>query len=234
MQVKQDPAYRRWLSAVSPQVVILAVAALAILAFLRLANEMAEGETRAFDRAVLLMFRNPADLAVPAGPPWVKLAMLDLTALGGTAVLTIIAFGSIGFLAAQRRWSRALFLAGAIGGGALLNTVLKIGFARPRPDIVAHLVDVTSQSFPSGHAMNSAVVYLTLGALGSRATKGAAAKAYLVAAAIVLTLIVGFTRVYLGVHWPTDVLAGWAAGAAWATMCWMTAEYLRRRLHKPV
>ena len=227
-------ASRRWPSLLSLQVLVFGGVALAVLAFLRLAHEMAEGETRAFDTALLLMFRDPANLGQPVGPGWLKLTMLDLTALGGTAVLTLVALGSIGFLAANRRWARAVFLAAAIGGGALLNIVLKIGYARPRPDIVVHLVDVSSQSFPSGHAMNAAVVYLTLGVLGSRAVKGTAARAYLVAAAVFLTLIVGFTRVYLGVHWPTDVLAGWAAGAAWATFCWLAAEQLRRRLHKPV
>ncbi|HEX8365674.1 MAG TPA: phosphatase PAP2 family protein [Allosphingosinicella sp.] len=108
---------------------------------------------------------------------------------------------------------------------------LKALFMRPRPDVVAHLVDVTSTSFPSGHATNSAVVYLTLGALLARTQTSRRVRAYLMAVAIALTLTltVGFSRVYLGVHWPTDVVAGWCVGAAWATSCGLLARFLQRR-----
>ncbi len=227
-------ARQRWRWPLSPQVVVFGIVALAVLIFLRLANEMAEGETRVFDSRILLALRDPADLGHSIGPSWLQLAVLDLTAIGGTVVLTLVALAVIGFFAVRGRWWRAAFLAAAIGGGALLNTVLKIGYARPRPTIVVHLVDVTSQSFPSGHAMNSAIVYLTLGAIASRGVHERAGKIYVMAMAVVLTLIVGCTRVFLGVHWPTDVLAGWAAGAAWATLCWLAAERLQTRYGKPL
>ncbi len=225
---------RFWRLPFSPLVAVVGLVALAVLVFLRLANEMAEGETRAFDSRILLALRDPANLGHSIGPPWLQLAVLDLTALGGTVVLTLIALAVIGFFAVRKRWWRAAFLAVAIGGGALLNTVLKIGYARPRPTIVVHLVDVTSQSFPSGHAMNSAIVYLTLGAIASRGIHEHAGKVYVMAMAVLLTLVVGCTRVFLGVHWPTDVIAGWAAGAAWATLCWAVAEQVRLRFQAPV
>ena len=195
----------------------------------RLASEIAEGETRAFDTGIMTALRRSGDLAQPIGPSWLPATMLDLTALGGTAVLTLLTVLATGFLIAQRKWRRAAFLVGAISGGALLNVVLKIGYARPRPAIVAHLVKVHDLSFPSGHAMNSAVVYLTLGVLLARAQSGRQVKLYLLGAAALLTLIVGVSRVYLGVHYPTDVLAGWTVGAGWATLCWWIAEWWRRR-----
>ncbi|TRW18407.1 phosphatase PAP2 family protein [Glacieibacterium frigidum] len=173
--------------------------------------------------------RRSDDLAQPIGPTWLQNAMLDFTALGGVSVLTLLTILAVGLLLAQRKWWRALFLVGAISGGALLNAGLKIGFARERPDLVAHLVKVHDLSFPSGHAMNSAVVYLTIGVLLARAEKGPRVKAYLLGGAVLLTLLVGCSRVYLGVHFPTDVLAGWTVGASWATLCWLVAEWWRQR-----
>jgi len=207
--------------------------ALAVLVFIRLASEMVEGDTRAFDAHLLTALRRTGDLADPIGPAWLKLAMLDLTALGGTAVLSLITLLALGLVAIERNWQRAAYIGVAVGGGSLLSGLLKLDYARPRPTIVAHLVDVSSASFPSGHAMNSAIVYLTLGLLCARAVSDFRAKAYVVAVAITLTLIVGVTRVYLGVHWPTDVLGGWAAGAAWAVLCWTVVDTLERRSGVP-
>ena len=203
--------------------------ALAALVFLRLAAEIGEGETRAFDTGILLALRQPGDLAHPIGPAWLEAAMVDITALGGVTVLTLVTIGVIGFLLAGRRWSRAGFVFIAVVGSALLNTLLKLEYARPRPEMVAHLVNVTSTSFPSGHAMNSAAVYLTLGVLMARAVDQRRLKLYCVGIAALLALLIGASRVYLGVHYPTDVLAGWTVGAAWAALCWLVAERLRRR-----
>ena len=111
----------------------------------------------------------------------------------------------------------------------MLVDVLKQIFERGRPDLVPHAVQVFSASFPSGHATLSAVTYLTLGALVARLAPHRLAKAYVLGVAIVLTLLVGTSRVYLGVHWPTDVLAGWCVGAAWAIACWLVAVWLQRR-----
>ena len=213
--------------------VVGAVAA-AALGFVRLASEMREGETRAFDSAILLKLRLTGALSLSIGPPWLRFAMNDITALGGWTVLTLVTVAAIGFLLVERRWWLAAFVVAATAGGAALNTLLKASYARPRPDIVSHLVEVSTASFPSGHAMNSAVIYLTLGALGSRAARGPAARRYLMGVAVLLTLLIGFSRVFLGVHWPTDVIAGWVAGAAWASLCWAVAEQLRLRFGKPV
>jgi undecaprenyl-diphosphatase len=111
----------------------------------------------------------------------------------------------------------------------LLSTLLKLGFERPRPDLVPHAVVVYTASFPSGHAMLSAVTWLTLGALLMRVEPRRRVKAYVLALAVLTTLLVGASRIYLGVHWPTDVLAGWCIGAAWALMCWLAALWLQRR-----
>jgi undecaprenyl-diphosphatase len=202
--------------------------ALMLFLFLRLAWEMSEGETLPLDRSLMLALRtdNPA---VPAGPPWLSNAMLQLTALGGGPLLWLITLLATGYLLAARRATTAAFLLASVSLGMGLSTLLKGLFLRPRPELVAHLVQVQTTSFPSGHAMNSAIVYLTLGGLLARSEKRHAVRIYLLAAAIMLTMLVGFSRVYLGVHWPSDVAAGWCVGAAWALLCSLTARALQQR-----
>lgn len=191
--------------------------------------EMIEGEPHAFDRFVLLALRNPTDSSDPVGPGWVELIFRDITSLGGAAVLILMTAAVIGFLLIDGKQAAATFVLASVAGGSLLSTILKLIIARPRPTVVPHLVEVSSASFPSGHAMLSAVVYLTLGALLSRVEGPPRVKIYVLSVAILLTFLVGVSRVYLGVHWPTDVLAGWCAGAAWATLCWRIALALQRR-----
>jgi undecaprenyl-diphosphatase len=205
----------------------LALAALLFL-FLRLAWEMTEGETLGFDRWLMLALRT-SDPSVPIGPPWLSNVMLQLTALGGGPVLWLVTLLATGYLLAARRPSTAAFLFGSVAMGIGLSTLLKGLFLRPRPDLVAHLVEVQTTSFPSGHAMNSAIVYLTLGGLLARAEKRRPLRIYLIAAAIALTVTVGFSRVYLGVHWPSDVAAGWCVGSAWALLCSLIARALQQR-----
>lgn len=203
--------------------------------FLELASEVLEGETMGLDRLILQGLRTSADAAVPIGPGWLRVMMVDITALGDVTGLTLITLAVVGFLLVSRKYATALFVAASVVGGATLGTLLKAIFARPRPELVPHLVEVTNASFPSGHAMNSAVVFLTLGALLARTQERWAVRIYLVAVAIVLTLLVGISRVFLGVHWPTDVVAGWCVGAAWATGCGLLARWLqqRRRIEPP-
>jgi undecaprenyl-diphosphatase len=153
----------------------------------------------------------------------------EITTLGGTTVVLLLTAAVIGFLLVDAKPAAALLVLFSIIGGALLGPLLKIGFERPRPDLVAHLVEVHSASFPSGHALLSAVTYLTLGALLARVVGERRLKIYVLTTAVVLTLLVGFSRVYLGVHWPTDVLAGWLVGAVWAVLCWRIALALQRR-----
>ena len=134
-----------------------------------------------------------------------------------------------------RKYATASFIFASLTGGAILSVALKAIFVRARPDLVPHLVVVDTSSFPSGHAMNSAIVFLTLGALLTRTQKDRAVRVYLIAVSILLTLLVGISRVYLGVHWPTDVIAGWIVGAAWATLCLTVARLLqeRNRIEQP-
>ena len=197
--------------------------------FLKVVSEIGEGETHAADEAILLALRDPADLSNPIGPPWVEATFRDLTSLGSPVVLTLVTIAVVGYLLLERKRETAVFVVLAVGGGAVLETLLKLGFARPRPELVSHLVDVNSFSFPSGHATMATITYLTLGVLLARVQDRRRIKLYLLAVAILVALTVGISRVYLGVHWPTDVLAGWCVGAAWALACWLVAAWLQRR-----
>lgn len=203
----------------------------ALFIFGKLASEVMDGDPLALDHFIISALRVSGDPTTPIGPRWLLRMVRDVTALGGWTVLTLITVAVAGFLFIARRGATALFVVFAIAGGAILSTVLKSLFNRPRPDIVAHLVDVHSTSFPSGHAMNSAIVYLTLGAVLARTQQVRALRIYLLLAAITLALIIGASRVYLGVHWPSDVLAGWIVGATWATLCSLFARSLQQQ-HK--
>jgi undecaprenyl-diphosphatase len=204
----------------------LAIPTALVLCFGSLATEMREGETLPFDRAILLAFRNPANSADPIGPAWVETIFTDFTSLGSTTIFTIAA---VLYLLLARKTRHALQVLVALGGGTLISTCLKQAFDRPRPDFVAHIVDVSTASFPSGHAMLSAVTYLTLGVLLARVETNARLRVFLLGLALFCTLGVGISRIYLGVHYPTDVLAGWMLGTGWAMLCWITSLWLERR-----
>lgn len=193
------------------------------------------GGEPSFDERLLLALRSPGDPADPIGSRAFELAVVDVTALGGFAVLTLLVLMACGYLAVMRRWGDAALLLAATISGTMISEWLKAGFDRARPDIVAHVVETTSMSFPSGHAMLSAVTYLTLGVMLARAQKRRRLKTYILGSAIVLTLLIGVSRIYLGVHWPTDVLAGWSLGAGWALLCWAIAAWLGGRTapHSP-
>ena len=196
--------------------------------FVSLADVVQEGESLRLDRAILLAMRT-SDPHVPIGPGWVQEAARDVTGLGGTFVLTFITLCTTIYLWLTGRRHVALLVLVAIGGGTALSMVLKLGFDRARPDIVPHGMRVYTASFPSAHAMMSATTYLTLGALLARIHASYAIKIFFITLAAVLTLMIGVTRLYLGVHWPSDVLAGWCIGAAWACLCWYVALLLQSR-----
>ena len=204
-------------------IVAFAVVAAALLAVARLGSEIREDGTSGFDRWLMLALRRPGNLAEPIGPAWLKAAEIDVTALGGVTVLTLLTVLAVGYLAVSRKWISAGLVAAATISGSVLGSVLKAGFARARPTIVPHLVDVHSLSYPSGHATNSAVVFLTLGALLAQAQRTRWARAYVIAVGVLITILIGISRVFVGVHWPTDVLAGWIVGASWALFWWAIA-----------
>jgi len=213
-----------------PIILLLVLAALAIL-FVQLASEVIEGDTLAFDRAVLVALRTPGEPRVPIGPHWLGKGMTDITALGGGTVLTLMVTATAAYLIAARRPATAAFVIGAVSTGAILSSILKHVFHRARPEVVPHIVAVSSTSFPSGHAMNSAVTYLTLGVLLAKSETRRAVRIYLVALASILVIAIGLSRIYLGVHWPTDVAAGWCVGSLWALFCSAVADAFQSR-HK--
>ncbi len=195
-----------------------------LFVFLRLASEVFEGDTQAFDARILRALRSASDPSTPIGPAWLEYAMLDLTALGGPTVLGLVVLTVAGFLVLQTRYRAALVVLVTAASGELANYALKSAFMRPRPTIVPHLRDVVSTSFPSGHAMESAIIYLTLGAMLMRIAERPLTKIYCLAVAAMLTLLVGISRVFLGVHYPSDVLGGWILGFAWASICWLVEQ----------
>ena len=195
--------------------------------FVALAGEVVEGDTQAFDVRAVEALRHPDGSQI--GPGWLREMGRDATALGGILFLTLLAAIVVGFLLIRGQRGAAGFVAASTAGAWLASSALKWGFDRPRPDVVPQLSVVYTSSFPSGHSMLSAAVYLTLGGLLARFVRGEAVKAYLLGCAVFLTLLVGVSRVYMGVHYPTDVLAGWTAGAVWAMLCWLAARWLQQR-----
>ena len=216
-----------------PQGLTILGSALVVVAlvwiFVALAGEVMEGDTRQFDEWLLSALRDPADPQRLRGPRWLLMAAEDITALGGPAVLGLTVVAVTGYLLLQGLYRNGLFIFIASTGGWLLNWSLKATFDRTRPDIVPHLREVMTSSFPSGHALTSAAVYLTLGALLMPIAKGRGAKYYCVATAMGVTALVGASRVILGVHYPSDVLAGWLIGLSWALLCWTVERLLERR-----
>jgi undecaprenyl-diphosphatase len=209
--------------------VLFALIAGGTLAFIALAEDVTEGDTRAFDQRVLLALRNASNPERPWGPTWLGEFGRDISALGSAGVLALLTAAVVGFLLLQGKRRLALLMLAAVVSGTVLEVVLKEAFGRARPDLVPLGAAVYTYSFPSGHSMMSAVVYLTLGALLARALPTRGLKAYVLALAVATAILVGTSRVYLAVHWPTDVLAGWAAGAAWAILWWLIANGLERR-----
>jgi undecaprenyl-diphosphatase len=208
-------------------VVLLVVSA--CWAFLELADAVGKGSTRSLDERILTALRRPEDLATPHGPAWLVQAGRDLTALGGPTILFFATAAAAGYLAMRRKPVTMMLVLVSGIGAMVVGTLLKIGYGRERPSLVPHLLEVSSPSFPSGHAMASAAVYLSLGLLLAKVQSRRIEKLYILVTAMLLTFLVGLTRIYLGVHYPSDVLAGWMAGSAWALGCGSVAEAYERR-----
>jgi undecaprenyl-diphosphatase len=205
---------------------VLTIAVL-LFAFGFIAQAVAEGKPLAFDRHVMLALRNPAKPSIPIGPVWLQEAARDATSLGSTIVLGIITFAVVGYLFLVRKPAVAWLMLIAVLGGIALNNLLKFAFARPRPDFVTHAPRVFTTSFPSGHATLSAIAYLTMGALLARTHPSFTISLYFMSLAAFLTVLIGVSRIYLGVHYPTDILGGWCIGAAWAMACWVLMAWLQ-------
>lgn len=217
---------RRWDLAL---LLVSLLLALGLVTFAGLVLLVRGGTTQELDEQILLSLRDPQHPRETLGPAWLRGAAFDITALGSVNVLLLLVAGVTGYLVMCRKFGAALFLVGVAIGGTLLNTLLKQVIDRPRPTVVPRLVPVHSTSFPSGHSMLAAVIYLSLGALLARLVASRVRQVYFLAVALVLTVLVGCSRVYLGVHYPSDVLAGWSAGLAWALLCWLAARYLQHR-----
>ena len=228
--VATQTALRRWLRLRKLErheitwLVVGACVCLLLWGFLSLADEVMEGDTATVDARILRAFRKADDPSRPIGPEWMENSLLDLTALGGPTVLGLMVVSVAGFLLLQTRYHSALVVLATAASGEIANMALKNMFLRPRPTIVPHLRDVSSTSFPSGHAMESAIIYLTLGAMLMRLAERRLTKIYCISMAVFMTLLVGISRVYLGVHYPSDVVAGWMFGFFWASLCWIVAR----------
>lgn len=207
-----------------------AVVAGCLWGFIEMAEIAREASPHALDAEILLAFRETGRPDNPLGPPWLEEAVRDITGLGSMIVLLLVTGAVVFYLLLIRKSREALVVLVAVGGGQILSSLLKLGIDRPRPELVSHLVHVQTLSFPSGHAMMAAVTYLTLGTMLAGIVPGRVTKTYVLGVAMLITLLVGVSRVYLGVHWPSDVLAGWCAGFAWAMLCWLVA---RRFIRNP-
>ncbi|MBW6532192.1 phosphatase PAP2 family protein [Sphingomonas sp. RRHST34] len=214
----------------APPVLWIALGLAGLVGVALLARLVAGGAPLAWDRAIMLALRVPGDPAQPVGPRWLHAALIDVTALGSGTVLTLVVAGTVGLLLVRRLWLTAALIAAATISGSIIAAQAKHWVGRPRPELVDHLVQVTGLSFPSGHATNSALVYLTLAGLVAQVADGRAVRSYIFVIAILLTGLIGVSRVYLGVHWPSDVLAGWCAGTGWAALWWWLGATLRRSL----
>jgi undecaprenyl-diphosphatase len=208
---------------------LLAGASVAIAgtyAFAKFAGHVSSGRTQAFDDAVLRWIGEHRPVSLEP-------VMLEITFLGtGTVVMMIVAVSALFLWLSRHRYSAALLLIATLGG-ILLNNLLKHGFGRPRPQVFEWGSHALSSSFPSGHAMSAAVVYGTVAYLAARLQRKHWHRVVTMIAAVIVIFLIAATRLYLGVHYPSDVAAGILIGLAWAGFCMATLEaiqvYARRR-----
>ncbi|MFZ5719570.1 MAG: phosphatase PAP2 family protein [Pseudomonadota bacterium] len=207
----------------------LVLATGAVLSFLEIGDDVSEGDTHGIDRRIVLLFRNPQDLNDPLGSRNIEEAVRDVTALGGTTIVTMVTILGILAFAFHRRYRHAAVMAGAVLLAWLSSDITKMLFDRPRPDLVPHGAYVYSGSFPSGHSTLATATYLTLAMLVASLEPRRRTKALAYGLAGIVLVGVGLSRVYLGVHWPSDVLAGWCLGSAWALVAWVALRLIGGR-----
>jgi undecaprenyl-diphosphatase len=210
----------------------LATIAILLATFVYLADEITETDTDSIDRTILLGLRT-SDLSDPVGPAWLEYALINLSALGSGVVVAVLALAVAGFLLLDGRPRYALLVIVCVAGTWIAMDLLKGAFGRERPDVVPHLVEEHGLSFPSGHSMTAAAVYLTLAELLARTLDKRRLRIYTIAVAATIALLVGFTRVFMGVHYPSDVLAGWAIGVSWALLLGVVTRSERVRAAAP-
>lgn len=199
----------------------LILAALGTAIFVTLASHVRSGSTQAFDDSVIRWMGTHHS-------PRLDAVMLEVTALGtGTVVMMVVAVAALFLVLTQHKYSAILLLASTFGG-IVLNGVLKLGFNRPRPSLFVPAVHTVSSSFPSGHAMSAAIVYSTVAYLAARLHRRKWARWLVMGAALILIALISFSRMYLGVHYPSDVIAGVAVGLAWAGFCMATLEAIQK------
>jgi undecaprenyl-diphosphatase len=204
-------------------------AAGALWGFFNIASEVGEGETTKLDTRLLMTLRNPADPSDPIGSRALQEAMRDVTALGGVTVISLVTTVALLLFLFHRKFRHAAIFAATVAVAFISSEGLKDVYGRPRPELVPHGSYVYSASFPSGHSTLSAAVYLTLAMLISSLEPERETKRLVFVLAGLLVLGIGFSRVYLGVHWPSDVLAGWSLGAAVALAAWIALLRFARR-----
>jgi undecaprenyl-diphosphatase len=205
------------------------LAALALYNFFGLGGDIVEGDTVDFDRQLMLAMRNPNDLSDPIGSRSVEEAVRDITALGGFTLVTLATVVGLLLFLFHKKWLHAGVLAATVLLAWASSEGTKLLYARPRPDLVPHGMHVYSGSFPSGHSTLAAATFLTLAALIASLEPRRRTKAVVYGLAVTILAAVGASRVYLGVHYPSDVLAGWCLGATWALAAWMTLRILITR-----
>jgi undecaprenyl-diphosphatase len=192
----------------------LVCAAACWLGFFGVVLAVHSGHAEALDSTGLLFWRG--DTLRPLGSARLLEAVRDVTALGGVLLRNLFAAGCAIALLFMGLRREAALLTLTVAAGWLVNSLVKGLVGRDRPDIVPHLMEAGGHSFPSGHSFNSAVVYISAALAFAAMADRSTVKATLVAAAMALSLAIAWSRVWLGVHWPTDVIAGWLGGAGWA------------------
>lgn len=197
----------------------------AVWGFLFLTDAVGEGATAAFDRALILMLRQSVDPNLLRGPAWLHETARDITALGGFTVLALVTIAAFAVMIVYRRRRQAIVFGVTAVAAQLLAEVIKHIVGRPRPVFVAHYDLIASASFPSGHAMMAPAIYFTLAAIVAAGELRPAARVLLMMGSAALVTAIGVSRVYLGVHWPTDVIAGWTLGSAVALIAWIALRW---------
>jgi len=202
----------------------LAVSALCWAAFCIVVWLVETGRTEPIDDLGLMFWRDGAALE-PVGPRFLLEGVRDLTALGGVLLRNLIGLGAVVALLFVGMQREAVLLTLTVAGGWLVEFAVKVLVGRPRPEIVPHLTEAGGASFPSGHSFNAAVVYIAIALAFATMSARESVRLTIIATAIVVSLAIAWSRVWLGVHFPTDAAAGWLGGAGWA---FLAAAVLQR------